>query len=76
MIVLKLILLVLILLVLLWRVWVVHEVSTALLVRCELAPPIVLRLVWVDWLWKCRRSSGIDSVVGGIIILLVLKREI
>ena len=75
MIVLVLILLILVL-VLLRRVRIVHEVSTALLVRGELASQIVLLLVWVDWLWKRRRSGGIHSVVGGIIILLVLKWEI
>lgn len=77
MVILLLILLVLILsLLLLWLIWIVHEISTTLLIRLVLSTQIVLLLIWVDRLRKGGWSGGVDSGVGGIIIVLVLEREV
>ncbi len=77
MIVLVLVLLVLELILLLRRVRIVHEISTTLLVCLILSTKIVLLLlICVDRLGKGGRSGRIDPIVGGIIILLILKWEI
>ena len=75
--ILVLVLLVLELVLLLWRVRVVHEISTARLVRLILSTQIVLLLIGgVNRLRKSRRSGGVDPIVGCVITVLVLKREV
>ena len=77
MIVLVLVLLILeLILLLLRRIWVVHEISTALLVRLVLSTKIILRLVWEDRLRKGGRGGRVDSMVRGVMFLLTLKGEV